>query len=45
VQDLGNFFLEKKSLKHTNIRSNFEDLVATSLTVKMDFQSNKWFEL
>jgi hypothetical protein len=25
--------------------SSFEDLVATSLTVKRDFQSDKWFEL
>jgi hypothetical protein len=25
--------------------SSFEDLIAASLTVKTDFQSDKWFEL
>jgi hypothetical protein len=25
--------------------SSFEDIIATSLTVKTDFQSDKWFEL
>jgi hypothetical protein len=31
---------KKKSLKHTNMGSSFKDLVATSLTVKTDFQSD-----
>jgi hypothetical protein len=39
------FRLEKKSPKHIKIGSSFEDLVATGLTVKKDFQSDKGLEL
>jgi hypothetical protein len=39
------FVLEKKAPEHINMGSSFEDLVATSPTVKIDFQSDKRFGL
>jgi hypothetical protein len=45
VLEVDNFLAGKKSTKHINMGSSFEDLVATSPTVKTDFLSDKWFEL
>jgi hypothetical protein len=46
VLGVGNFWVrKKKSSEHINMGSIFEDLIATSPTVKMDFQSDKWFGL
>ena len=39
------FGSKKKLSKHIDMGSSFEDLVATSLTVKTDFQSDKPFAL
>ena len=41
----GNFWREKKSSEHIDMGSIFEDLVATSPTVKTDHKSDKRFEL
>jgi hypothetical protein len=45
VLEVDNFLAGKKSTKHINMGSSFEDLVATSPTVKTDFLSDKRFEL
>ena len=43
---MDNFLVQEKSCaKHINMRFIFEDLVATSLTVKADVKSDKRFEL
>jgi hypothetical protein len=45
VLEVDNFSVKKKSSKHINMGSSFEDLVETSPSVKTDFQSDKRFEL
>ena len=42
---VGNFWVKKISSKHINMGSSFEDLDATSLTVKTDHKSDERFEL
>ena len=45
VLEVGHFWVKKKSSKHINMGSSFEDLVAISPTVKTDPKSDKRFDL
>ena len=42
---VGNFWVKKKTSEHINMGSSFEELDATSLTEKTDFQLDRRFEL
>ena len=45
VLEVGYFWVRKNSSKHINMGSSFEDLVATSPTVKTDPKTDKRFGL